>query len=198
MRFSKFIKDNWPPIIEGKLVCSPLNNRMSNYFTQYIKYLLKKYTNVNKNYFFLEEVACKNPRHKLDYLVIKGKEEEYLKGRIIPPKCKWVAAIETQWGNTNKTKLNDFLYQDFPKLVEYESSFRYQVKVAIMDVGYFTSESWRENHDKVIEELKKFAKKDRKSRYLIILTTVSKKNKYIHMSIYDKWESEIRNSLKYT
>lgn len=196
MRFSKFILQNWPPIINGYLVRSPQSGRLSNYFSQYLHYLLCNYVQLHDNYFFHQELECNEYVRKLDYLIGKGDGLQYFKGKEAK-NIRWIALIESQWGNNNKKKINDYLNVDFPKLIEWESKYRDQVKIALLDMtGH--SGNWLTNHQNMIRSLRAKAKYDVKSRYMVLITSRKLKEKIIGYTVADRWKIKLEKTINYT
>ena len=152
MRFSKYITNVWPPIIDGYLVRSSISGRLSNAFSQYLQVKLTEYVQKCGDCFWLSELECQNHQHKLDYMIIGGSYENYLKSIRGGKDIRWIALIESQWGNNNQKKIKDFLERDFPKLLEWPPKFRDQIKVAIVDTTRHPGDSF-EVHRSLIERM---------------------------------------------
>lgn len=195
VRFSKYITQNWPPLLDDYLIRSPISDKMSNYFSQYLQHLIFRYTKLHDNLFPLQEVECSNHRHKLDYLIAKGNAEKYFKGQY-PKDIRWVALIESQWGNNNSKKKEDYINRDFPKLLEWESKYRDQVKIALLDMSGHKGD-WKQNHQNMAKQLQKTATKDSGSRYLVLITSRIIKDKALGYSVYDKWQTRTEKLLEY-
>jgi len=194
---SKYILEKWPPIIDGYLVRSPQSDRISNYFTQYLHYLIYGFVGEHNAYFFLQEVECNKHTRKLDYMVGKGNELQYFQGKI-PRRLRWVALIEAQWGNNNEKKKSDYLDIDFPKLIEWEAKYSDQVKIVLLDMtGH--SGNWQDNHRDMLASLRVKAKsKDINGRYMVLITTRLLKGKRVGYTVADRWKIIIEKEINYT
>jgi hypothetical protein len=133
---------------------------------------------------------------KLDYLIGKGDELHYFKGKE-PKNIRWIALIESQWGNNNKKKKKDFLEVDFPKLLEWKSEYRDQVKIALLDMTGHPGK-WQTNHQDIISSLRAKAKSDTKSRYMVLVTTRLLKEKIIGYTVSDRWKTKFQKKISYT
>ncbi|MBX3007607.1 MAG: hypothetical protein KF816_06220 [Melioribacteraceae bacterium] len=195
MRLDKFLIHNWPPLIDGKLVRSPNSDRISNYFTQYLQYQLQKYLSKNKDYYLLQEVECKDHHHKLDYFIGKKDVKKYFEG-VDPRYLRWVALIESQWGNSNNKSVQDYLNRDFPKLTEYKTQYKDQIKIILLDMTGHQGD-WKTNHNNFIIRLREIAKKDPNSHYTIIMTTRVKTKKIIGYTIVENWKTKHFEPINY-
>lgn len=196
MRFSKFILKNWPPIINGHLIRSPQSDRLSNYFSQYLHYILCNYIKSHENYYLHQEVECKEYRRKLDYFIGNGNVLHYFTGKD-PKKNRWIALIESQWGNNNNKKIRDYLNVDFPKLIEWETNYRDQVKVALLDMTGHRGD-WKLNHQSMISSLQDKASNDSKSRYMVLITSRDAKKQIVGYTVADRWAIKIEKEIAYT
>lgn len=195
MRLDKFLIHNWPPLIDGKLVRSPNSDRISNYFTQYLQYQLQKYLSKNKDYYLLQEVECTEHHHKLDYFIDKKDVNKYFEGEN-PRYLRWVALIESQWGNSIKKSVQDYLNRDFPKLTEYKTQYKDQIKIVLLDVTGHQGD-WKTNHNNFISRLREIAKIDSNSHYTIIMTTRIKTKKIIGYTIVENWKTKHFEPINY-
>jgi hypothetical protein len=151
---------------------------------------------LHDNYFFHQEVECNDYARKLDYLIGKGSAIQYFQGEK-PQNMRWIALIESQWGNNNEKKKTDYLKVDFPKLFDWETKHRDQVKVALLDMTGHGGD-WVSNHQSMISSLQDIAAKDAKSRYMILMTTRKTKEKILGYTVADRWKIKIEKALDYT
>lgn len=175
----------WPPIIDGYLVRSCITDRVSNAFSQYLQVKLTEYVQKCGNCFWLSELECQNHKHKLDYMVIRGSYDNYLKSMRDGKDIRWTTLIEAQWGNNNQKKINDFLDRDFPKLFEWDQQFQDQIKVALVDTTGHPGDSF-EVHASLIKRMhSKVKTNDPHSKFLYLFTAVKFKKKLIYFTFSD-------------